>query len=55
MKVGDLVTNTYIGSRMQGKVGLVVGFSQLGDVVVRYGNQTHRFISDCLEVVSASR
>ena len=54
-KVGDLVMNTYIGAVLRGKVGIVVGFDRLGDVVVRYGNQDHRLTGNCLEVVSEAR
>jgi hypothetical protein len=51
-RVGDLVINTYIGAVLRGKVGIVVGFDHLGDVVVRYGNQDHRLTGKCLEVIS---
>jgi len=54
-RVGDLVVNTYIGAVLRGKVGIVVGFDHLGDVVVRYGNQDHRLTGNCLEVVSEAR
>jgi len=54
-RVGDLVINTYIGAVLRGKVGIVVGFDRLGDVVVRYGNQDHRLTGNCLEVVSEAR
>lgn len=56
-KIGDLVVNTYIGAVLRGKLGMVVKFDHLGDIVVRYENPVayHRLGGDCLEVVSASR
>ena len=54
-RIGDLVVNTYIGAVLRGKIGIVVGFDRLGDLVVRYGNQDHRLTGNCLEVVSEAR
>jgi hypothetical protein len=55
MKVGDLVVNTYVGAVLRGKLGLVVGLSRYGCVLVMYGNQVQPLGKDCLEVVSESR
>ncbi len=55
MKVGDLVVNTYIGAVLRGKLGLVVGFSRYGGVLVMYGNRIQPLAKGCLEVISESR